>query len=70
MNDHQLLANLIEQYSRYISFKDENGGEITEQGFLNFYGTTIKDREFPPPELQEAYTHACNGYCKAPWGGV
>jgi len=52
MNDHQLLANLVEQYSRYVSFKEETGGEITEEGFLNFYGTTIKDKEFPAPELQ------------------
>ena len=52
MTNHELLTNLIAEYTRYIDSRE--GYEITEQGFLNFYGTTIKDKEFPAPELQEA----------------
>lgn len=49
MTNHELLTNLIAEYTRYI----DKGCEITEQGFLNYYGTTIRDKELSPPELQE-----------------
>ena len=51
MNNHELLTNLIAEYTRYVDSRE--GRELTEQGFLNFYGTTLQNAELSAPELQE-----------------